>query len=219
VDLSGHGDSDWRENYGPRHFGRDVAGVIAQLVDGPVTLVGHSMGGLASIVAAADPRSKVDSLVLLDSILRPPSRRRIGTWPVGSRGHHSTSEAARARFRLVPAQPSLPAEIVDPVAERAVVRADAGWTWKFDPRARVAFDDEYVDRQLAGVTCAITYAYGSDSKLRTRDARDELLKKQPDTRIERVEGGHHHLPLDSPRQCVDIIRAAAMVSHADDSAI
>jgi pimeloyl-ACP methyl ester carboxylesterase len=45
LDQRGHGESDWTDSYRWQAFVDDVGAFIAALGIGPVTLVGHSMGG------------------------------------------------------------------------------------------------------------------------------------------------------------------------------
>jgi len=52
VDLSGHGDSDWRTAYGSDVWARDVLAVATAENSGPPVLVGHSMGSVACLAAA-----------------------------------------------------------------------------------------------------------------------------------------------------------------------
>ena len=66
VSLRGHGSSDWPGRYSIRAMADDVTGLLGQLGDGPVDLVGHSLGGLvACLVASAHPEL-VRRLVLED---------------------------------------------------------------------------------------------------------------------------------------------------------
>ena len=66
VNLRGHGASDWPGEYSIQAMADDVAGLLRQLDDRPVDLVGHSLGGLvACAVASAQPES-VRRLVLED---------------------------------------------------------------------------------------------------------------------------------------------------------
>ena len=56
LDLPGHGESSRErppENWSIPHLGEDVAAVVRQVAEGPVILVGHSMGGPVSAEAAA----------------------------------------------------------------------------------------------------------------------------------------------------------------------
>ena len=72
LDLRGHGDSDWSAEgqYSVHDHGRDVA-MAAASAPGPVMLVGASMGGLASLMAAANlGPQKVSGVVLVDVATR-----------------------------------------------------------------------------------------------------------------------------------------------------
>lgn len=56
VDLRGHGSSDRTQHYSIRAMADDVAALLPRLSDGPVDLVGHSLGGLLALrVSARDP--------------------------------------------------------------------------------------------------------------------------------------------------------------------
>lgn len=68
LDLPGHGRSDWRDDadYRPDLLAADVAVALGRLAPEPVTLVGHSLGGLtAALVAAAQPEA-IRRLVIVD---------------------------------------------------------------------------------------------------------------------------------------------------------
>jgi pimeloyl-ACP methyl ester carboxylesterase len=56
VNLRGHGSSDWPGDYSIQLLADDVAGLLGELDDRPVDLVGHSLGGLVACkVAVACP--------------------------------------------------------------------------------------------------------------------------------------------------------------------
>ncbi|WP_402841263.1 alpha/beta fold hydrolase [Microbacterium sp. GXS0129] len=68
IDLPGHGDSDWRSDadYSPAHMGPAVADAIAAFTDTPITLVGHSLGGMTAAWIAAHRPELVSTLLLVD---------------------------------------------------------------------------------------------------------------------------------------------------------
>lgn len=69
VDLPGHGEAtDDRENWRVADFGVDVAGLIQGLGLDNVVLVGHSMGGPASLRAAALAGDRVRGVVAVDTL-------------------------------------------------------------------------------------------------------------------------------------------------------
>ncbi len=68
LDLPGHGHSD-PGTHGPssvRSHARDLAAALDQLLEGPVPLVGMSLGGLTSLVIAHERPDLVSELVLVD---------------------------------------------------------------------------------------------------------------------------------------------------------
>ncbi|MCE0505128.1 alpha/beta fold hydrolase [Roseivivax sp. GX 12232] len=65
VDQRNHGASDWRESHGYEDMAADLIEVIEDL-GGPVDLVGHSMGGKASMLAALTRPDLVRRLVSAD---------------------------------------------------------------------------------------------------------------------------------------------------------
>src|SRR6201987_3440576 len=82
VDQRGHGESDWAAdgNYGISAYARAVRAVASQL-GRPVALVGASLGGLASLLAVAEPPG-VDATALVRVAVTPrvppDGRDRIG---------------------------------------------------------------------------------------------------------------------------------------------
>src|SRR5882724_9514141 len=116
-DLSGHGESGWRERYPRPIFADDVMAVIEDAAFvGPPVLVGHSMGGLVSIVAGSLYGDRLAGAVIVDAPVRKPdpeSQERATHGAVSQRRVYADLETAIARFRLVPAQPCENDFIVD----------------------------------------------------------------------------------------------------------
>jgi pimeloyl-ACP methyl ester carboxylesterase len=68
VDLPGHGDSEWREDfdYSPETLAASVAPVVASASSSSIVLVGQSLGGLAAIGIAAGLPERVSHLAIVD---------------------------------------------------------------------------------------------------------------------------------------------------------
>jgi pimeloyl-ACP methyl ester carboxylesterase len=73
LDLRGHGGSDWPGTYSLRIMRDDLLGFLDRLGLGPVTLVGHSMGGGVAYLAAMQQPGRVRRLIVEDA--PPPFRR------------------------------------------------------------------------------------------------------------------------------------------------
>jgi len=87
VDLPGHGDSAWREDfdYRPATNARAVAGVLDALGTGPQVVVGQSLGGLTAVALAEQRPDLVTALVLIDASpgLRPGDARQVAAFLAG----------------------------------------------------------------------------------------------------------------------------------------
>jgi pimeloyl-ACP methyl ester carboxylesterase len=77
VDLRGHGATtlpalvEGREGW--PEFRDDLLALMAAAADTPVVLAGHSMGGTASLLAAAAQPQRVKALALFDPVVMPPA--------------------------------------------------------------------------------------------------------------------------------------------------
>jgi pimeloyl-ACP methyl ester carboxylesterase len=109
ADMRGFGRSDWVGDGGYYHFYDyyDDVGRILDALEGPVGLVGHSMGGsIASAVAALFPE-RVRWLLLLEGMGPPPSpldesAARLGQWLRAVRRRQGPAAARRRMRRSFP---------------------------------------------------------------------------------------------------------------------
>jgi pimeloyl-ACP methyl ester carboxylesterase len=136
LDLSGHGDSDRRDRYGWKAWADEVTAVAMDATGAarPV-VVGHSLGGLVALEAAALHGAKLNGIVIIDSpVLDPPELRaeREHRATVPLRVYPSKIAAVRS-FRTIPPQHTLP-YISAHIAQTSAAAVESGWTWKFDPR-------------------------------------------------------------------------------------
>ena len=75
LDLTGHGDSDRRDEYLLDTWCDEVAAVIDDAAfDGPPLLVGHSMGGFVTVATAARHSELLAGAVIIDSPIIAQSR-------------------------------------------------------------------------------------------------------------------------------------------------
>jgi pimeloyl-ACP methyl ester carboxylesterase len=72
LDQRGHGRSDGGLPVHWRQFGEDLAALVRALELGPVLGVGHSMGGHATVEAAALEPARFRRLVLIDPVIAAP---------------------------------------------------------------------------------------------------------------------------------------------------
>jgi pimeloyl-ACP methyl ester carboxylesterase len=212
VDLSGHGDSGHRADYGMETWAEEVMAVADDLGMTRPIVIGHSMGGFVSIVAAALYGERLAGTIVVDS----PVRRADPETDEGQRGrafrnpkvYPSLDEAVR-HFHLIPPQPCSNDYIVEHVARHSLKQTADGWSWKFDPgvfgqRSSQRGTHDY----LAQIRGRIAVLHGQYSAIVTEDVIDymnELLGRTAP--VVEIPQAHHHLLLDQPLAFIAAIRA------------
>ena len=83
LDLSGMGDSDWRDRYGSAVHVAEIDAVLhdAKLGEKPI-IVGHSFGGFMTMCYGHTHGAEISGAVIVDSPLRPENR------PTGEKSRH-----------------------------------------------------------------------------------------------------------------------------------
>jgi pimeloyl-ACP methyl ester carboxylesterase len=116
IDLRGHGDSGWSQggDYHTHAFLGDLASFTAEVFDGPVSIVGHSMGArLSAFFAGAMPEA-VERLVAMEGLgggnveeLAQSAGAKTREWATSRRARHINDHVtqvggwlrARSRYR------------------------------------------------------------------------------------------------------------------------
>lgn len=71
FDQRGHGESTWAGPYTVARLMRDLEDLLEALGEGPVDLLGHSMGGMVALRLAVARPARIRSLVLMNSTAGP----------------------------------------------------------------------------------------------------------------------------------------------------
>jgi pimeloyl-ACP methyl ester carboxylesterase len=212
LDLSGHGESGRREEYPREVWADEVMGVAddARFI-GPPVLVGHSLGGLVSIVAASVHGDRLAGAVIVDSPVRRPDPES----EEGARGRafrnpkvYPDLATAMQHFHLIPPQPCENRFIVEHIARHSLHRVPEGWTWKFDPRVFVRFSLQPMNDYLAAVRCRVAVFRGENSAVvppETAEYMYELLDRNAP--FVEIPDSYHHLILDQPLAFIAALRA------------
>jgi pimeloyl-ACP methyl ester carboxylesterase len=209
LDLSGHGDSDWRARYGLDRWAEEVIAVAADAdISGAPFIIGHSLGGTIAIRAAARYGGALAGIVVIDSPLfeTPPEPREtvMGSVFGGDRTYPSR-EAVLARFRLVPEQPVLP-YVREHVAAWSVIRRDnGGWDWKFD---RGMFGKMAPSWPLVRPADCRAMIIRAQHGLMTSEMASGLAEQLgPAATVFEIPAAGHHVLLDEPLCLVTALRA------------
>lgn len=148
LDMAGHGLSDHRppgQSYLLADYVVDLAELIDTQFDTPVDLIGHSLGGIVSMLYAAAFPEKVRRLVMIDSLgpmtkapedcvdqLRKGIRKRL-QGSGHSPGYPTLEAAAQVRSRV---RNALSDDMARLLLSRNLRRTDSGYEWRTDPRLR-----------------------------------------------------------------------------------
>jgi pimeloyl-ACP methyl ester carboxylesterase len=144
LDQRGHGDSAWAEPpaYAYTRYAADLAEVVEKLDLRDFVLIGHSMGGMVSLVYAASHPGRLSRLIIVDTTMHMGGERLSAMRNRGTRegSNYATREELVARYRLLPAGTRAP-ETIRHLAQTAGAnpRTAGGGTSSiamFSPRAK-----------------------------------------------------------------------------------
>jgi pimeloyl-ACP methyl ester carboxylesterase len=164
------------------------------------------MGGLVTLRLATLAGSQIAGAVAIDSPVRdmaPEDRAARQHRAFGPLRVYPTPEAAVARFRPIPDQPTL-AYIADHVAATSIRPAEGGWTWKFD--LRVFVRDHLTPELLTRLDCRVALFRAEHGLVTPQQGEvlyDRLGRVAP---VIEIPVAGHHIMLDQPVALVAALR-------------
>jgi pimeloyl-ACP methyl ester carboxylesterase len=211
LDLRGHGDSEWVRppNYSPAAYADDLARLIPAVGAEGAVAIGHSMGGIAVLAFALRYHLMVRAVAAIDvAITSAPRRnrylRRLRTIPTIAYPDLAT---AKARFRLMPNEGTIPPEVIAEIAEHSIQRTAAGrYTMKFDRESFFGSDGLDVVAAIASVQVPLLLVRAERSRIMTAEAAANAGRSNPLVEVVTIPGAHHHLPLEAPQSLAHIIK-------------
>lgn len=197
IELSGHGDSGHRDDdYGLSTWAQEIRAVIDELDAREVALVGHSMGGLVALYAAAMFPDVVRAVIAIDSAIIPHPPR-----PGGSRvvKFYASQDEGIKNFRLRPRATCAAHRLLVDVARGGLREEQNGWRWKFDPSTMHRIPRDVLNAAIAKIECSVGFIYGAASEIANLSAVERLAEMlgRPVPNIV-VPRAYHHVPLDAP---------------------
>jgi len=174
-------------------------------------LVGHSMGGLVSIAAAAIHGERLAGAIIVDAPVRrpdPESEAGQGGKTFRTPKTYPDLQTAMSHFRLIPEQPCEHGFILEHIARHSLVETENGWTWKFDPKVFLRASSRRPRDYLARVRCRVALIRGQFSAIvppETSQYMVELLNRNAP--LVEIPQAHHHLMLDQPLAFIAAVRA------------
>jgi len=218
LDQRGHGDSARAEppDYSYERYAADVAEVVDKLDLRDFVMVGHSMGGLVSLVYAANYPGRVKKIVVVDSTLVATPDRVAALHQVGGREGRSyaTHREFVDNFRVRPAGTTAAPEILNYLAERSGRQGpDGRWRHKFDRNvySKRVFLDIPPHWNRIGIPALLVKGGRSDriTPAIVADAKSRC----PLVDLVEVPGADHHVTLDNPGGFVEAVNGWLGTSH------
>lgn len=189
CDLRGHGDSEWTRgsHYELAEFMLDLVALI-DLLGGRVSVVTHSMGGRATLIAAGTFPERFERIVAIEgtgphrpsTLPRGPVRMR--EWAQRARAQEGRERRVYGAFadavaRVREANPRLTPEMAEHLARWGAHAIDGGFVWKYDPSVYTSHDLEVPPEEYhvywATITAPVLHIIGSEGAQRrsTRDGK------------------------------------------------
>jgi pimeloyl-ACP methyl ester carboxylesterase len=212
IDLSGAGDSGYRNHYSPDQFAAEVVGVADDAGFGDdLIVVGHSFGGFITLKTGLLFNDRLSGIVLVDSAVRPPDfkwERDPRRSPIKPKRVYPTFEEALGRFRLMPPQDCSNEYVLDYIGRHSLKETDGGWTWKFDDQMFNKFEfGDNMHEELAQLKCRVAVMYGENSYLFSQDIADFMFEVLDESvPFVGIPEAQHHLFLDQPMAFISALR-------------
>ena len=195
-DMRNHGASPW---FNTQSYD-DMADDLAELLDGPAFIVGHSMGGKAAMVLALKHPELVQRLVVAD--IAPVTYSHTQSQHI---------DAMRAIDLGMVERRSDAGETLDPEVRNFLLQSldVAGKKWKLNLDVLDAEMPKIIGfPEVGGSFCGPTlFLSGSDSDYVQRDHRDDIKALFPAARFAKIPSAGHWLHAQKPREFEAALRA------------
>ncbi|WP_258081403.1 alpha/beta fold hydrolase [Nocardia nova] len=229
IDLRGHGDSDWHSggDYSVAALVEDLRKVLVHIRQEnpglPVALVGASMGGKISLIAAGEDTSVAQALVLVDIAVRVEvsGGRRVREFMQSAPDGFASLEEASARIAAYNPHRPRPSS-VDGLRKNLRLRGDR-WYWHWDPalmRSTDGDDDRPVSPQIyerakraaQRITCPVLLVRGQLSDVVSDEGVAEMRELIPHSQVIDVREVGHMVAGDD-----NDVFTASLIDYLDSS--
>lgn len=217
MDLRGHGDSDWSQDgsYGHAAHAGDILALVKHLAWGRFSLVGLSLGGLASMHFASHHGSLLDALVIVDV---GPELSSAGVDRIVDFGRDTGELDSVEDFieKAVQYNPRRrPEQLRYSLTHNLRQLPNGKWAWKYDRRIaqrpegpggeRPSRFDEMWDA-LRRIECPTLVVRGAQSDVFPEQTAQKMIELLPDGRFATVPEAGHTVPQDNPAAFLSILR-------------
>ena len=222
-DLRGHGNSDWAKgsSYSISDYVYDLTRLMHSADLRKPNIVGHSMGGMISLMVAGAFPDDVSRLVILDGVTvrpgapRAPIHELIAGWvaqldKISQHNRRTFRTVAEAAERISAHNKRLTPEYALHLATHGVRQnGDGSYSWKYDEyqSARAPYRlsvDDYA-ALFARIACSTLLLHGSESFLQNPQVTG-MLGHFRHAQLMTIQGAGHWLQHDKPDEVLRILR-------------
>jgi pimeloyl-ACP methyl ester carboxylesterase len=211
LDQRGHGDSEWGPpaDYTYDRYAADLNEVVEKFDLRDFVLVGHSMGGMVSVVYAATYPGRMAKLIIIDSLVRMQEDRVTALRGVGSRegSSYETQEAFIERYRLRPEGTRAAPEVIRHLAHRGARQfPDGRWRHKFDRNVYATREPWEGLPFWKRIEAPVQLIKGQLSPRLSPEIVGEIRAHCPHVEFVEIPDSDHHVTLDNPAACAQAMR-------------
>lgn len=199
VDMRNHGASPWFDTQSYE----DMAGDLAEVIDAPVDLLGHSMGGKTAMVLALQNSSKINRLIVADIAPVAYSHTQMGPIEAMRRVDLQRVESRNdAKVQLGQLEPG----VADFLMQSLDIK-EKRWRLNIDVLAAemdkiIGFPE--VSGQFDGPTFFLS---GATSDYVKSDYRSDVKQLFPTAKFAKIPGAGHWLHAEKPREFMATVSA------------
>lgn len=190
VDMRNHGTSPWFET----HSYEDMAADLAEVIDGPTDVLGHSMGGKAAMVLACENPNKINKLIVADIAPVTYTHSQMGPIDAMRRVDLNVTNRADAKLQLTGLEPG-----VDDFLLQSLDLKEKKWKLNLDILAKemdkiIGFPP--VEGNFEGDSLFLS---GGTSDYVKTEYRTEIKRLFPNAKFAKIPNAGHWLHAEQPR--------------------
>ena len=208
IDLSGHGDSDRRDQYSLELWADEALAVAAKESTGRPVIAGHSMGGFVGLTAAKLHGEILRGVVAIDSPVRevsPEAKSWLATHSeLPPNKIYPDRETVVRRFRTLPEDEAGLEYVRRHIAEQSVREVEGGWSWAFDPQIFLGAQMEPED--LAEAACEVALVRGERGMATTDITSSVAAILGGHVPVTLVPDAGHHIMFDQPIALISLLQ-------------
>ena len=207
LDLRNHGASPWADSMSYREMAEDVHAFIRKQQLGPVTLIGHSMGGKVAMVLALENAARVQRLIVVD--IAPVNYEHSFLPYVQAMQELNLPDLKRRDDADQALHQRIPDTPIRMFLLQNLVFRQQHFDWRINLAALAGSSGELTafpdvgSRRYEGPAL---FVHGGDSTYLQPPHRPVIERLFPRARIEAVPGAGHWVHVDQPAHFIELLR-------------